>query len=52
MYLLAGSVTFEDETGRRGTFSQGDMFLVKQHAQCSQESREHAAKVYAMFRPA
>lgn len=52
MYLLEGSVTFEDETGRSGTFSRGDIFLVEQHAQCSWESREHVAKVYAIFRPA
>lgn len=52
MHLLAGSVTFEDEAGRRGTFSRGDIFLVEQHAQCSWESREHVAKVYAIFRPA
>ncbi|MBP0624862.1 cupin domain-containing protein [Cupriavidus consociatus] len=52
MHLLAGSVTFEDETGRLGTFSRGDIFLVEQHAQCSWESREHVAKVYAIFRPA
>ncbi|SFU83817.1 cupin domain-containing protein [Pseudoduganella namucuonensis] len=51
MYLLEGSVTFEDETGRRGTFSKGDIFLVEQHAQCSWESREHVAKVYAIYRP-
>ncbi|SOZ50673.1 conserved hypothetical protein [Cupriavidus taiwanensis] len=51
MHLLAGSVTFQDETGRSGTFSEGDIFLVEQHAQCSWESREHVAKVYAIFRP-
>lgn len=52
MYLLAGSVTFADETGRSGTFSRGDIFLVEQHAQCSWHSDEHVAKVYAIFRPA
>jgi uncharacterized cupin superfamily protein len=52
MYLLDGSVTFVDETGRSGTFSKGDIFIVEQHAQCSWESREHVAKVYAIYRPA
>jgi uncharacterized cupin superfamily protein len=52
MYLLAGSVTFVDETGRSGTFSKGDIFIVEQHAQCSWESLEYVAKVYALYRPA
>lgn len=52
MYLLEGSVTFVDETGRDATFSRGDIFLVEQKAQCSWESREHVAKVYAIYRPA
>jgi uncharacterized cupin superfamily protein len=51
MYLLEGSVTFVDETGRSGTFSKGDIFLIEQKAQCSWESREHVAKVYAIYRP-
>lgn len=51
MYLLEGSVTFVDETGRSGTFSRGDIFIVEQGAQCSWESREHVAKVYAIYRP-
>lgn len=52
MYLLEGSVTFVDETGRSGTFSRGDIFIVEQGAQCSWESREKVAKVYAIYRPA
>jgi uncharacterized cupin superfamily protein len=52
MYLLEGSVTFVDETGRTGTFSRGDIFIVEQGAQCSWESRETVAKVYAIYRPA
>ncbi len=52
MYLLEGSVTFVDETGRSGTFSRGDIFIVEQNSQCSWESREHVAKVYAIYRPA
>ncbi|WP_244438799.1 cupin domain-containing protein [Paraburkholderia dilworthii] len=52
MHLLEGSVTFVDETGRGATFSRGDIFLVEQGAQCSWESREHVAKVYATYRPA
>ena len=52
MYLLEGSVTFVDETGRSGTFSKGDIFIVEQHANCSWESREYVAKVYVLYRPA
>ena len=51
MYLLEGSVTFVDEAGRSGTFSKGDIFLIEQKAQCSWESREHVAKVFAIYRP-
>lgn len=52
MHLLAGSVTFVDGTGREGTFHKGAVFLVEQGAECSWESREHVAKVYAIYRPA
>lgn len=52
MYLLEGSVTFVDEGGRSGTFSCGDILIIEQHAQCSWESREHVAKLYATYRPA
>jgi uncharacterized cupin superfamily protein len=52
MYLLEGSVTFIDETGRSGTFSKGDIFLVEREARCSWESREIVAKVFAIYRPA
>lgn len=52
MHLLKGSVTFVDEAGRSGTFSQGDIFLVEQKAQCSWESTVDVAKVYAIYRPA
>jgi uncharacterized cupin superfamily protein len=52
MVLLEGSVTFVDETGREGTFSKGDIFLVEQGATCSWESRDHVAKVYVIYRPA
>lgn len=51
MCLLEGSVTFVDETGRSGTFSRGDIFLVEQNARCSWDSREQVAKVYAIYRP-
>lgn len=51
MYLLQGEVTFVDESGRSRTFGQSDIFLVEQGASCSWESREHVAKVYAIFRP-
>lgn len=52
MYLLEGSVTLEDETGRARTFARGDIVIIEQHAQCSWESREHVAKVYATCRAA
>lgn len=52
MHLLEGSVTFVDETGRSGTFSRGDIFIIEQNARCSWESREKVAKVYAIYRPA
>jgi len=52
MHLLEGSVTFVDETGRSATFSRSDIFLVEQGARCSWESREHVAKVYAIYRMA
>lgn len=52
MHLLEGSVTFEDEIGRRATFSRGDIFVVEQYAQCSWESQDHVAKVYAIYHPA
>lgn len=51
MYLLQGEVTFVDESGRSRTFAQGDIFLVEQGASCSWESRNHVAKIYAIFRP-
>lgn len=51
MYLLEGSVTFVDGVGREQTFSKDDIFLVEQGAECSWESRDHVAKVYAIYRP-
>ncbi|MFL9923009.1 cupin domain-containing protein [Herbaspirillum lusitanum] len=48
MHLLKGSVSFVDETGRSGTFSQGDIFLIEQGAKCSWESLEHVEKIYAI----
>lgn len=51
MYLLKGSVTFVDETGRSGTFSKGDIFLVEQGANCSWDSSVDVAKVYVIYRP-
>jgi uncharacterized cupin superfamily protein len=52
MYLVEGSVTFEDEAGRRETFAQGDIFFVAQGARCSWESPENLTKVWATYRPA
>lgn len=51
MVLLEGSVTFVDELGSEGTFGKGDIFLVEQGAQCSWQSSEQVAKIYAIFRP-
>lgn len=51
MYLLQGSVTFVDGAGREGTFGRGDIFLVEQGAECSWDSREQVAKIYAIYRP-
>lgn len=51
MYLLQGQVTFVDEIGRSRTFAQDDIFLVERGASCSWESREHVAKVFAIYRP-
>jgi uncharacterized cupin superfamily protein len=51
MYLLEGSVDFVDETGRSGTFSKGDIFLVEQGASCTWDSRENVTKVYVIYRP-
>lgn len=51
MHLLRGSVTFVDGAARERTFVKGGVFLVEQGAECSWESRESVAKVYAIFRP-
>jgi uncharacterized cupin superfamily protein len=48
MYLLEGSVTFEDHAGNRGTFSKGDIFVIEQKAQCAWVSTERVAKVFAV----
>lgn len=52
MYLLDGEVSFEDEVGARATFAQGDIFLVRQGAECSWDSQVYVRKVYAIWRPA
>lgn len=52
MYLLDGEVSFVDGAGRSGTFRQGDIFVVQQHADCSWESLVDVKKVYAIWRPA
>jgi uncharacterized cupin superfamily protein len=52
MHLLEGSVSVVDETGRSGTFSKGDIFLIEQNASCSWESLVQVAKVYVIYRPA
>ena len=52
MHLLAGEVTFTDASGRKATFSKGDTFIIEQGAECSWDSQEDVAKIYALFRPA
>lgn len=52
MHLLAGSVSFTDAAGRTATFSKGDTFIIEQGAECSWDSREVVAKIYAQFKPA
>lgn len=52
MQLLAGDVTFVDETGRSATFAAGDIFVVERGATCSWDSRVDVKKVYAIYRPA
>lgn len=52
MYLLDGEVSFEDEVGARATYVKGDIFLVRQGAECSWDSQEYVRKVYAIWRPA
>ncbi|WP_343526184.1 cupin domain-containing protein [Sphingomonas sp.] len=52
MHLLEGTVSFRDEAGRTGTFTQGDVFLVEQGAECSWLSTTQVKKVYAIYRPA
>lgn len=52
MYLLEGAVTFVDETAQTRTFRAGELFLVEQGASCSWDSREHVAKIFAIYRPA
>lgn len=52
MHLLDGEVTFVDAAGAAGTFSRGDIFLVRQGAECSWDSKVYVRKVYAIWRPA
>lgn len=52
MHLLDGKVTFVDAAGARGTFGRGDIFLVRQGAECSWDSQVYVRKVYAIWRPA
>lgn len=52
MHLLEGEVEFVDAAGVRARFSRGDIFLVRQGAECSWDSRVHVRKVYAIWRPA
>lgn len=51
MHLLAGSVTFTDASGRTASFGKGDTFIIEKGADCSWDSRDYVAKVYAYYRP-
>lgn len=51
MHLLAGSVTFTDASGRTATFRRGDTFIIEKGADCSWDSGEYVAKIYAYYRP-
>jgi uncharacterized cupin superfamily protein len=48
MYLLEGAVTFENPDGSRGTFSQGDIFVIEQQAQCAWDSAVKVSKVFVV----
>lgn len=50
MYLLAGSVTLTDETGRSQTFAKGDIVLAEEGAHCAWQSREDVTKLFAIYR--
>ena len=52
MHLLDGEVTFVDADGVTGTFSQGDIFVVRKDAECSWDSQAYVRKVYSIWRPA
>lgn len=52
MYLLEGEVSFEDAVGAQATFVRGDIFLVRQDAECSWDSKVRVHKAYAIWRPA
>lgn len=52
MHLLDGEVAFEDEAGVRATFAKGDIFLVRQGAESTWDSRVYVRKVYSIWRPA
>jgi len=51
MHLLAGKVSFSDAAGRTATFAKGDTYIIEQGADCTWESCEQVAKIYAQFRP-
>lgn len=51
MHLLEGSVTFTDAAGVTATFGKGDTFIIERGADCSWDSRENVAKIYAYYRP-
>lgn len=50
MHLLDGSVTFTDAAGRTATFAKGDTFIIEKGADCSWDSAEYVAKIYAYYR--
>jgi uncharacterized cupin superfamily protein len=52
MHLLHGSVTLEDEHGRRAAFRAGDVLLLRQGARASWSSSTSVTKAFAIWRPA
>jgi len=51
MHLLAGKVSFTDAAGRTATFGAGDTLIIEQGADCTWDSSEPVAKIYAQFHP-
>lgn len=50
MHLVQGSLTLNDDAGREQQFNQGDVILAEYGSRCAWDSREHVAKVFAIYR--